>query len=245
MTMSNDTVKDRSGSGREAARNPAGGGMPSKSERRALGKAAARKRAIARRRRELRNRVIQIAAPFVAVGLIIGAIFLFGRGGANNTAAPSNTASAVPSSTAAPWTLPAGMDPQLATKPTVTAGQGTLSALKVTTLITGTGAAVQTGDVVEANYVGVSYATGQQFDSTWTDDTTTHPFQFPVGVGQVIQGWDQGLVGVTVGSRVQLDIPQSLAYPSGNGPSGDLRFVVDVVSIASSTASATPSLVAS
>jgi peptidylprolyl isomerase len=234
--MSNDTVKDRSGSGREAARNLAGSGMPSKSERRALGKAAARKRAIQRRRRELRNRIIQIAAPFVAVGLIIGAIFLFGRGGGNNTAAPAATAGAQPSSTAAPWTLPAGMDPQLATKPAVTGGQGTLSSLKVTTLITGTGAAVQAGDVVQANYVGVSYATGQQFDSTWTDNTTTHPFSFPVGVGQVIQGWDQGLVGVTVGSRVQLDIPQALAYPSGNGPSGDLRFVVDVVGVGASTA---------
>jgi peptidylprolyl isomerase len=239
--MSNDTVKDRSGSGREPARNLAGSGMPSKSERRALGKAAARKRAIQRRRRELRNRTIQIAAPIVAVGVIIGAIFLFGRGGGNNTAAPSDTAAAQASATSAPWTLPAGMDPQLATKPTVTAGQGALAALKVTTLITGTGAAVQTGDVVQANYVGVSYATGQQFDSTWTDNTTTHPFQFPVGVGQVIQGWDQGLVGVTVGSRVQLDIPQSLAYPSGNGPAGDLRFVVDVVSIATSAPSATAS----
>jgi peptidylprolyl isomerase len=48
----------------------------------------------------------------------------------------------------------------------------------------------------------------------------------------VIPGWDQGLVGIKVGSRVQLDIPPDLAYganPEGGNPAGALRFVVDVL----------------
>jgi peptidylprolyl isomerase len=58
------------------------------------------------------------------------------------------------------------------------------------------------------------------------------PASFPIGTGNVIKGWDQGLVGVTVGSRVQLDIPADLAYgenPTDGRPGGPLRFVVDIL----------------
>ncbi|MFC7484435.1 FKBP-type peptidyl-prolyl cis-trans isomerase [Luedemannella flava] len=68
----------------------------------------------------------------------------------------------------------------------------------------GTGGAVNAGENITVNYVGVSYKTGEEFDSSWKRN---EPATFPIGVGQVIQGWDQGLVGLTVGSRVQLDIP--------------------------------------
>ena len=60
-------------------------------------------------------------------------------------------------------------------------------------------------------------------------------FDTQIGTGQVIPGWDQGLVGVKVGSRVQLDIPADLAYgetPEGGAPAGDLRFVVDILAAA-------------
>jgi hypothetical protein len=60
-------------------------------------------------------------------------------------------------------------------------------------------------------------------------------FSFQVGAGNVIKGWDQGLIGVKVGSRVQLDIPADLAYgdnPSGGQPAGALRFVVNVLTAA-------------
>jgi peptidylprolyl isomerase len=75
----------------------------------------------------------------------------------------------------------------------------------------------------------VTYADGQEFDSSWNSG---QPLQTPIGAGRLIPGWDQGLVGVPVGSRVQLDIPADLAYgeqPTGGQPAGDLRFVVDIL----------------
>jgi peptidylprolyl isomerase len=222
------TVRDRSGQG-----------LPSKSERRALGKAAAQKRAKQRRRRELRNRVVQIAGPFVAVAVIIGAVWLFsgGNDGATDDLAstpdansPSQDPGVPPvEQPAEPWTLPEGLDPQLGTAPVVTAGEGDVTELKVTTLVQGTGAPLATGDVIQVNYVGVNYASGEEFDSSWSRG---EPASFPIGVGQVIPGWDQGLVGVPIGSRVQLDIPVELAYNNQPGyPEGDLRFVVDVLGV--------------
>ncbi|MBN1172170.1 MAG: FKBP-type peptidyl-prolyl cis-trans isomerase, partial [Micromonosporaceae bacterium] len=122
------------------------------------------------------------------------------------------------------------LDPALATKPEVTAGTGELTELKVTPLIEGKGATVTSGQQLSVQYVGVSYPTGEEFDSSWSGG---EPFTFVVGEGQVITGWDQGLIGVRVGSRVQLDIPSALAYgdsTSNGAPAGPLRFVVDVLS---------------
>ena len=79
------------------------------------------------------------------------------------------------------------------------------------------------------NYVGLTYVDGKEFDSSWN---RSKAFSFPVGAGNVINGWDQGLAGAKVGSRVQLDIPADLAYgdnPTGGQPAGALRFIVDVL----------------
>jgi peptidylprolyl isomerase len=114
----------------------------------------------------------------------------------------------------------------------VTAGEGSITELKKTTLIEGKGAAVQQGQTISVNYVGVNYGDGKEFDASWKK---SEPFSFAVGTGGVIQGWDQGLIGVKVGSRVQLDIPSAMAYgdnPGGGRPAGALRFVVDVLSAA-------------
>ena len=137
---------------------------------------------------------------------------------------------AAPSPTQPSRRCPAGADPALGTKPTVTAGTGDVTALKVTPLITGTGPAVQSGQTITVNYVGVTFKDGKEFDSSWKN---SQAFTTQIGNGQVIKGWDQGLVGVKVGSRVQLDIPANLAYgdnPTGGAPAGALRFVVDVLS---------------
>jgi peptidylprolyl isomerase len=111
----------------------------------------------------------------------------------------------------------------------VTGGEGAVEELKVTALVKGKGPKVAAGQQIVVNYVGVTYADGKEFDSSWQRQ---QPFPLAIGVGQVIPGWDEGLVGVTVGSRVQLDIPAEMAYgenPSGGAPAGDLRFVVDVL----------------
>jgi peptidylprolyl isomerase len=200
-----------------------------KSEKRANAKAAAAARARAAKRRR-QNRIALYSA--LAVVVLVGLGYLIFRPSHHSTAAKakaSTSASAAPTSSAAFPPVPAGADKALSTKPTVTAGTGTVTALKKTVLIDGTGAATKSGQNINVNYVGVTYANGKEFDSSWS---RSQAFSFQLGAGKVIAGWDQGLVGVKIGSRVQLDIPSNLAYgdnASSGSPTGTLRFVVDVL----------------
>jgi FKBP-type peptidyl-prolyl cis-trans isomerase len=109
--------------------------------------------------------------------------------------------------------------------------------LTVTTLIKGTGPKLVKGDTVVAQYVGVIWRTGTVFSSTWpsAEQPTGLPFSFQLG-GQVIAGWNDGLAGVPVGSRVMLVIPPALGYgPAGGQASAGIKatdslvFVIDVV----------------
>ena len=211
------------------------GGQPlkTKAEKRAEAKAAkARARAMEKRRQALTVG----GAAVVVLALVVGLILWIG----NSSPSPSSAAAgASAEASASPGTaassaafppVPAGADPALSKKPAATAGTGTVTKLKTTTLIQGTGAAVQSGQTINVNYVGVTYADGKEFDSSWS---RSEAFSFQIGAGNVIKGWDQGLIGVKVGSRVQLDIPADLAYgnnPSGGQPAGALRFIVDVLS---------------
>jgi peptidylprolyl isomerase len=118
-------------------------------------------------------------------------------------------------------------------KPTVAKGSGEPSKdLAVKVLIEGKGAEVAKGDYLQANYLGQIWSTAKVFDNSYDRGA---PAIFPIGVGQVIPGWDQGLVGKKVGSRVELAIPPSLGYGSeGNAQAGikgtdTLVFVVDIV----------------
>jgi peptidylprolyl isomerase len=201
-------------------------GMAStKAERRAAAKAAAARAAAAKRRR---NALVGALAGLAVIAVLIGAAVAFGGSDDNRAADPASSAAPTAASPAS-GSLPAGMDPALATKPQVTAGSGQLTELSVQPLIEGTGAPAQAGQRVTVNYVGVTYATGEEFDASWNRG---QPFSFQLGNGDVIKGWDRGLVGVKVGSRVQLDLPADLAYgenPSNGAPGGALRFVVDVL----------------
>ncbi|MEV1328236.1 FKBP-type peptidyl-prolyl cis-trans isomerase [Micromonospora costi] len=203
----------------------------SKSERRLAAQLAAQKAAEAKRRRQA---WLGGLAGLAVVAVLITVFVIVGQGGDDDAAPQADatpSASAPADQPAAPPApqLPEGADPALGTKPAVTAGKGDLKKLTVTPVIKGTGPAVQAGQTITTNYVGVFYKDGKEFDSSWE---AGQPASFPIGVGQVIKGWDQGLVGVTVGSRVQLDIPADLAYGndgSGGRPAGPLRFVVDVL----------------
>ncbi|MBV1852963.1 FKBP-type peptidyl-prolyl cis-trans isomerase [Catellatospora tritici] len=124
--------------------------------------------------------------------------------------------------------LPEGADPALKTKPAATKGEGDLTKLSPKVLIEGKGAAVKSGDHITVNYVGVSYKTGEEFDASWGRQQA---FDFTIGQGAVIQGWDQGLLGIKVGSRVQLDIPSEMAYGDNGQVPGPLRFIVDILKI--------------
>jgi peptidylprolyl isomerase len=105
--------------------------------------------------------------------------------------------------------------------------------LVVGDIVKGTGPAAKPGDQLTMKYVGVLYSNGKQFDASWDSGST---FPFTLGGGQVIQGWDQGMVGMKVGGRRQLIIPPALAYGDRDqGPdlpaNSTLIFVVDLVKI--------------
>jgi peptidylprolyl isomerase len=120
----------------------------------------------------------------------------------------------------------------LATEPKVTPPTGPPpTKLEKKDLIVGTGKEAKTGETVTVNYVGVLYNGGKEFDASWK---RKEPFQFKLGEGQVIKGWDQGVVGMKVGGRRELVIPSELAYgKSGSPPSipanAPLVFVVDLL----------------
>jgi peptidylprolyl isomerase len=139
-------------------------------------------------------------------------------------AAPSEEAQAAPSEApAAPSPAAVNTPAALAKEPDVKAGKGTVSKITVTPIVKGAGPAVQKGQTITVNYKVVKYKTGEVIDSSWS---RKQAFSTQIGVGAVIQGWDQGIPGQKVGSRFQLDIPAALAYGDQDG---DLRFVVDIL----------------
>lgn len=118
-------------------------------------------------------------------------------------------------------------------KPTITipSGGAAPTELVVKTLIDGTGPAVAKGKTLVAQYVGEVWASGKEFDASWDRAAAA----FPIGVGKVIPGWDEALVGKKVGSRVLLSIPPAKGYgAAGNTRAGisgtdTLVFVVDLL----------------
>lgn len=96
----------------------------------------------------------------------------------------------------------------------------------------GTGNAVKSGDTVRVHYRG-TLENGTEFDSSYKRN---EPFSFTVGAGQVIQGWEQGLVGMQVGGKRKLTIPPELGYGAqGAGaiipPNATLIFEIELIEI--------------
>lgn len=105
-------------------------------------------------------------------------------------------------------------------------------ALQVKPLITGTGPKVKSGQELLVQYTGLNWRTKKVFDSSWK---RKQPYTTPIGVGQVLPGWDKGLVGQTVGSRVLLVIPPAQGYGKTGSASAGIKgtdtlvFVVDIM----------------
>jgi peptidylprolyl isomerase len=101
--------------------------------------------------------------------------------------------------------------------------------LVVDVVVEGEGEPVEAGDLLVADYLGVLWDTGETFDASWDRG---EPAAFAIGVDQVIDGWDTGLVGQPVGSRVVLVIPPDQGYgDDGSGsipPDSTLVFAVDI-----------------
>jgi len=201
----------------------------------------------ARRSRARSSRAAMGVGAFAALALLAGC----GSGG-GSTIAPgqentnaaaeiakheSSTTSSASSSAAQTPTTAAVKTPTsgpLATEPKVTPPAGSAPSTLVTKdLIVGTGPEAKAGQTVTVNYVGVLYHGGKVFDASWKRGET---FSFPLGKGQVIPGWDQGVAGMHVGGRRELIIPAALGYgaqgsPPSIPPNAPLVFVVDLLGV--------------
>lgn len=175
------------------------------------------------------NRAIIVVIALIVVALIVVFAFVRQPGGqqtAPQTAPPPAEPSAQPQ---------AGSGEGLCGSPPAAAEpfeSSTLTALRTEDTTVGTGEEAEAGDTVAVQYIG-RLSDGTQFDSSCSRG---QPFEFPLGTGQVIQGWDQGVAGMRVGGRRRLLIPSSLGYgEQGAGgaipPNAALVFDVELVAI--------------
>jgi peptidylprolyl isomerase len=120
-------------------------------------------------------------------------------------------------------------------RPTIDKPEGDIPfELGIDDLVVGDGDEATAGKKVTVHYVGVAFRSGEEFDASWNRG---EPFQFKLGKGQVIPGWDGGVAGMRVGGRRKLTIPSAMAYGArgaGNGviaPHEPLVFVVDLLAV--------------
>ena len=105
-------------------------------------------------------------------------------------------------------------------------------------LIKGTGPRVKNGQTIAVRYLGQAFDGEKPFDENFGDTGEGQPTTFSIGTGAVIKGWDQGLEGVPVGSRVVLEIPPELGYGAEGSPdsgipaNATLVFMIDVLAAA-------------
>jgi peptidylprolyl isomerase len=122
----------------------------------------------------------------------------------------------------------------LTKKPVIeTTGDESPGALITEDIVVGKGPEAKTGDEVSMQYVGALYSDGTEFDASWDRG---QPFDFKLGAGEVIPGWDQGIVGMKVGGRRELVIPPDLGYgaagqPPTIPPDATLVFIVDLLDV--------------
>lgn len=119
-------------------------------------------------------------------------------------------------------------------KPDVTVPAGNPPAdLVMEDVVVGTGAEAKSGANVKVHYVGVAWSTQKEFDASWNRGDT---FEFRLGAGHVIAGWDQGVAGMKVGGRRILTIPPHMGY-GAQGAGGVIKggetliFVVDLLNV--------------
>jgi len=111
-------------------------------------------------------------------------------------------------------------------------GNKSMNQLKIEDLVVGTGAEAVNGKKVTVNYLG-TLTNGKKFDSSYDHGT---PFAFNLGAGQVIKGWDMGVVGMKIGGKRRLTIPSDLGYGDrGAGsdilPGATLIFEVELLKV--------------
>lgn len=115
----------------------------------------------------------------------------------------------------------------------VAASTKSISGIQVEDVTVGSGAEAQKGDTVSVNYLGTLASSGKKFDSSYDRN---EPFTFKLGSGQVIEGWDKGLVGMKEGGKRILTIPPEKAYGASGYPpvipaNATLKFEVELVEV--------------
>ncbi len=169
-----------------------------------------------------------IACGLAALSLALAA----GCGEEEVNKADEETTAEPAESTPAEASPPPAATAEARAKPKIAKPQGPPpKKLVVKDLAKGKGTPAKAGDQLQVNYVGVNYRDGKEFDSSFS---AGKPFDFPLGGGMVIPGWDQGLEGMKVGGRRMLTIPPDLAYgPEGQpptiAPNATLVFVIDLL----------------
>lgn len=190
--------------------------------------------------------LLSAAALLVACGDGDGAVDDAGAAGATPGASSGSSPAAAPGASSSPSAQAGGAGASAeagdggasvdtSTKPevTVASDEAPPEELVIEDLVVGDGEEAQVGDAVAVQYVGASWSDGQEFDASWDRGA---PFRFTLGEGRVIEGWDEGLVGMREGGRRRLVIPPELGYGQRGageviGPGETLVFVVDLLEI--------------
>jgi FKBP-type peptidyl-prolyl cis-trans isomerase len=170
----------------------------------------------------------------VLIGLLVlvaalVAVILIGRGGGDDDS--GGTASGE-----VPAAVIAGVSDDVKERPKLAGTSETPpTTLVKKDIVVGDGAEAKQGDTVKVQYVGALYNNGKEFDASWDRN---QPFEFPLGGGQVIKGWDEGVEGMKVGGRRVLVIPPDLGYGAQGSPptipaNSTLVFVVDLEDVQS------------
>ena len=162
----------------------------------------------------------------LALGLACAALAVAGCGDSDSS--EETAATPTPTETASPEATPEPTKPKVAKPKGKPPKQLVKKDLRV-----GDGPVAEPGQLVQVQYVGVSFKNGKEFDASWDRG---EPFTFQLGAQQVIPGWDQGVAGMKVGGRRRLTVPPDLAYgaegaPPAIGPNETLVFVVDLLSL--------------
>ena len=197
-----------------------------------------------KRRKQIRNVIIVVVIAAVIILIVFVTSSSSPKKSATTTTttttAPATTTTTVPGSTTTTVPPTIGAIPAADLSPAGTAGKAPTvvvpagsppTQLESADLITGTGAAAKTGDALTVQYVLATYSSRKTVQSSWTSQA----FTFTLGQG-VIQGWDDGVVGMKVGGRRELIVPPSLGYGASSPGSGiaandTLVFIIDLVKI--------------
>jgi peptidylprolyl isomerase len=179
-------------------------------------------------------RLLRTALTVIAVVAVLG---IAACGGDDDSTAGGSSADTARQDTDTTSTSPAQAEKALrdtSKKPVIPKPTGTPPRRLVKEdIVKGKGPGAKPGDVVVVNYVGMNFSNGQEFDASWDRG---QPFPVQLGAGNVIPGWEKGLIGIKKGGRRKLTIPPELGYgaqgsPPAIPPNETLIFVIDAIAI--------------